>query len=65
MTKKFNRVIKYIFLSVTSLISIFPFFWMIVSATNKSVDVTRGKLSFGSNFMENLNNLLKFRFRIC
>jgi lactose/L-arabinose transport system permease protein len=32
---------------------------MIISSTNKSVDVTRGKLSFGSSFMENLNNLLK------
>jgi lactose/L-arabinose transport system permease protein len=58
MTKKFNLAIKYIFLSVISLISIFPFFWMIVSSTNKSVDITRGKLLPGSNFMENLNNLL-------
>ena len=59
MTRKFNLIIKYLFLSVASLVSIFPFFWMIISATNKSVDVTRGKLSPGSNFMENLNNLLK------
>ncbi len=59
MTKKFNLVFKYIFLIVASFVSIFPFFWMIISATNKSVDVTRGKLSIGNNFMENLNNLLK------
>lgn len=59
MTSKFNLIIKYLFLSVASLVSIFPFFWMIISATNKSVDVTKGKLSPGSNFMENLNNLLK------
>ena len=59
MTKKFNLVIKYLFLSVASLVSIFPFFWMIISATNKSVDVTKGKMSIGSNFMQNLNNLLK------
>lgn len=58
MTRKFNLAIKYIFLGVISLISIFPFFWMIVSATNKSVDITRGKLLPGSNLMENLNNLL-------
>jgi lactose/L-arabinose transport system permease protein len=32
---------------------------MIISATNKSVDVTKGKLSPGSDLMENLNNLLK------
>ncbi|BCZ47777.1 lactose ABC transporter permease [Clostridium gelidum] len=59
MTRKLNLAIKYLFLSVASLVSIFPFFWMIISATNKSVDVTRGKLSPGSDFMENLNNLLK------
>jgi len=59
MTKKFNLAIKYIFLSVVSLVSIFPFFWMIVSATNKSVDVTRGKLLPGTNFMTNLNSLLR------
>jgi len=59
MTRKFNLTIKYLFLSVASLVSIFPFFWMIISATNKSVDVTRGKLSPGSDFMVNLNSLLK------
>jgi len=59
MTRKFNLTIKYLFLSVASLVSIFPFFWMIISATNKSVDVTKGKLSPGSDLMENLNNLLK------
>lgn len=58
MTKKINLAVKYIFLSIISLISIFPFFWMIISATNKSVDVTKGKLSPGSSIMENLNNLL-------
>lgn len=58
MTRKFNLVFKYIFLSVAAFVSIFPFFWMIISSTNKSVDVTRGKLSIGSNFMENFKNLL-------
>lgn len=59
MTKKLNLTIKYIFLSVASFVSIFPFFWMVISATNKSIDVTKGKLAPGSSFMENLNNLLK------
>ena len=31
---------------------------MIIGATNKSVDVTRGKLTIGSNLMTNINNLL-------
>lgn len=59
MTKKFNLIFKYIFLSVAAFVSVFPFFWMVISATNKSIDVTRGKLSPGSNFLTNLNNLLK------
>ncbi|MDG5853692.1 carbohydrate ABC transporter permease [Clostridium beijerinckii] len=59
MTSKMNRVFKYIFLSIASFVSIFPFFWMVISATNKSVDVTRGKLIPGHSFMENLNNLFK------
>lgn len=58
MTRKITKIFKYLFLSVTALVSIFPFFWMIISSTNNSVDVTRGKLSPGSNFAANLNNLL-------
>ncbi|OOM75663.1 lactose transport system permease protein LacG [Clostridium puniceum] len=59
MTNKLNLTIKYIFLSLASFVSIFPFFWMVISATNKSIDVTKGKLLPGSSFMENFNNLLK------
>ena len=60
MSKKSKglRVIQYIVLSVLSFISIFPFFWMISAATNKSVDVTKGKLLPGTYFMENLNSVL-------
>ncbi|HCW54327.1 MAG TPA: lactose ABC transporter permease [Clostridium sp.] len=52
------NIARYSILSIAAFISIFPFFWMIVSSTNASVDVTRGKLTFGSEFMNNLNNLL-------
>ncbi|KAA8784572.1 lactose/L-arabinose transport system permease protein [Paenibacillus sp. 4624] len=53
-----KRIFTYVFLSVVAFISIFPFFWMIVSATNKSVDVTRGTLLPGSALIENINKLL-------
>lgn len=56
-----NRIInffKYAFLGILSFISVFPFFWMIIATTNKSVDITRGTLLPGSYFFENLNNLL-------
>lgn len=53
-TKKF---FAYLFLSVAAFVSIFPFLWMIVSTTNPSVDVTRGKLLPGSYLFENLREL--------
>lgn len=55
---KFIRVIEYIILSILTVISVFPFFWMIIAATNKSVDVTRGTLLPGTYFMENLKAVL-------
>lgn len=57
-TKAMN-VLQYVILTVLSLISIFPFFWMIIAATNKSVEVTKGTLLPGTYFFENLNHLLE------
>ncbi|MDQ0230310.1 carbohydrate ABC transporter permease [Metabacillus malikii] len=53
-----KKVFGYGFLSIAAIVSIFPFLWMIISATNKSVDVTKGRLLPGSHFLENLKNLL-------
>lgn len=53
------NVLQYVILTVLSLISIFPFFWMIIAATNKSVEVTKGTLLPGTYFFENLNHLLE------
>lgn len=58
MSRKISSIFKYAFLSLLSLISIFPFYWMVVAATNKSVDVTKGTLVPGSYFMENLKAVL-------
>lgn len=56
---KVMNVLQYVILTILSVISIFPFFWMIIAATNKSVDVTKGTLTPGTYFMENLNHLLE------
>jgi lactose/L-arabinose transport system permease protein len=53
-----KRIFTYVFLSLVAFISLFPVFWMIVSATNKSVDVTKGTLLPGSALIDNLNKLL-------
>lgn len=53
---KVSTIFKHIFLIIVSFISIFPFYWMIVSATNDSKSITMGKLSFGSSLMKNIKN---------
>lgn len=53
----FKRVFAYVFLSIAAFISIFPFLWMIISATNKSSDVTQGRLLPGGHLFENTRNL--------
>lgn len=47
----------YIFLIITSVISVFPLYWMAMAATNKSSDVLRGRLLPGTNLIENFKNL--------
>lgn len=48
--------IKNLFLIIVSLISIFPFYWMIAGATNESKDITMGKLTFGTSLIKNIKN---------
>lgn len=49
---------SYIFLIIVSFISVFPLYWMITAATNQSVDVARGKITFGSYALENFQKLV-------
>ncbi len=58
MKTKIARFFMYIFLIIASVVSVFPLYWMIIASTNKSVDVTRGTLTVGKYFMENLNAVL-------
>lgn len=58
MSKR-NKIFSYIFLITASALSIFPFLWMIIGATNSSVDITKGKLSLGGEFINNITNLFK------
>lgn len=56
---KFKRVFSYVFLTIASIVSIFPFVWMLISMTNKSIDVTRGSMLPGSQLFKNLKNLFQ------
>lgn len=49
---------SYIFLTIVSLISVFPLYWMITAATNTSVEVARGKITFDTHAIENFQKLI-------
>lgn len=57
-SKKITVIAKYTFLTLASVISVFPLLWMVIAATNKSIDVIAGKLTFGTNLLENYRNLI-------
>ncbi len=63
MTKKNKSMIQrrliptYIFLIICSFISVFPLYWMVSAATNKSIDVATGSIGIGSNLLTNFQNL--------
>ena len=55
---KIANAFQYVILTVLTIISVFPFFWMLIAMTNKSVDITKGTLLPGTYFFENVKNLL-------
>lgn len=58
MTRKLRRVPGYLFLTVSAVLSVFPLYFMVVSATNTSQDVLGSRLLPGSNLVENFLDLV-------
>ena len=65
MTEKKNKsmiqrrlIPTYIFLTIFSIISVFPFLWMISAATNNYIDISKGRLMPGAFAAENFRNLV-------
>lgn len=54
---KFKRFWMYAFLTLAAAVSIFPFLWIIVSATNISKDVSNGRLLPGTQLIQNFRHL--------
>lgn len=52
--KNLKSFFKHTILIIISFVSVFPFIWMIISATNVSKDITMGKLSFGKALFDNV-----------
>jgi len=51
----------YVFLTIASIISVFPLYWMAISATNRSVDIVRGTLLPGNYLAANFRRLLELQ----
>lgn len=60
LVKKSNisKTIEYTFIVIVCLFSIFPFYWMLAGATNRSVDVITGKITPGTNLFANIKTML-------
>lgn len=54
---KAKKIFQYVFLSVVSLVSVFPLYYMFCGATNKSTDVIAGKMVPGAYIIENFRAL--------
>ncbi|MFV0264024.1 MAG: carbohydrate ABC transporter permease [Kluyvera sp.] len=48
-----RMAVTYCLLAITAFISIFPFIWMAIGATNESVDIVKGRLFFGTALLDN------------
>ena len=57
MTRTWRRVPGYAFLTVVALLSVFPLYFMLVSATNTSQDVLSSRLYPGGNLLQNFRDL--------
>ncbi len=49
-----QRSVVYIVLGIASFLSVFPFFWLLVGATNTSEDIIKGKADIGSALFSNI-----------
>lgn len=54
-----GRIFTYLVLIIISLFSVFPFLWMIIGSTNKSIDIIGGKMTFGPHLIENFRILFE------
>ena len=51
-----RRTLVYALLIVAAFVSVFPFFWMVVSSTNTAADIITGKATFGDALWTNTVN---------
>lgn len=55
---KGKKIFMYTFLTIASLLSVFPLYYMVCASTNKSIDVIAGRLIPGTHLIENFKSLI-------
>lgn len=58
---RLKKFIPYFILIVASVLSVFPLYYMVSGATNKSVDIIRGRLLPGNYLFENFKTLVEYQ----
>lgn len=56
--RKRQKLLTYLFLIISTVVFFFPFYFMIVSSTNTSADVSAGRLMPGTHLVENFKNMI-------
>ena len=57
MNRQLHRILIYTLLSIAAFVSVFPFLWLIVGATNISPDILSGKATPGHALFDNIIKL--------
>ena len=57
MNRRLHRIMIYALLSIAAFVSVFPFFWLMVGATNISPDILSGKTTPGHALFDNIVKL--------
>lgn len=52
-------IVTYVFLVAMSIVFVFPFYFLVISATNSSIDVTSGKMLPGGELLQNLQHIFQ------
>lgn len=54
-----RKSLQYLFLIFASILAVFPFIWMIISTTNSSIEIAKGKFTVGTQLMTNIQNVIE------
>jgi len=52
-----RRGVLYLVLAIAAYVCVFPFYWMISGATNRSADILKGKWTLGDHLLDNVTSL--------